>query len=219
MLGNFLFSGEDVLKKVAALSGGEKARVSLSKLMLLEANVLILDEPTNHLDLVSKEVLESALMDYEGTLLFISHDRYFLNKMAERILELRPDGLTTYLGNFDDYTAKKQELLEIAAEEAANALKTAKPDTATTDPTRVAAMSFEESKQAKREERNRKRRLEQLEEEIATREDRIAELEQELTLPDIYQDYAAVQTRQEEIATNQQALEQAYEEWELLAAE
>ncbi|MCL9659375.1 ABC-F family ATP-binding cassette domain-containing protein [Paenibacillus hunanensis] len=219
VLGNFLFSGEDVLKKVAALSGGEKARVSLSKLMLLEANVLILDEPTNHLDLVSKEVLESALMDYEGTLLFISHDRYFLNKMAERILELRPDGLTTYLGNFDDYTAKKQELLEIAAEEAANAMKTAKPDAQATDPTRLAAMSFEESKQAKRDERNRKRRLEQLEGEIATHEDRIAELEQELTLPEIYQDYAAVQTRQEEIASHQQSLEQAYEEWELLAAE
>ncbi|MFD1885949.1 ABC-F family ATP-binding cassette domain-containing protein [Paenibacillus wenxiniae] len=219
VLGNFLFSGEDVLKKVAALSGGEKARVSLSKLMLLEANVLILDEPTNHLDLVSKEVLESALMDYEGTLLFISHDRYFLNKMAERILELRPDGLATYLGNFDDYTAKKQELLEIAAEEAANALKTAKPDAGANDPIRLAAMSFEESKQAKREERNRKRRLEQLEEEIANCEDRIAALEQELTLPDIYQDYAAVQTRQEKIATYQQTLEQAYEEWELLAAE
>ncbi|WP_322923168.1 ABC-F family ATP-binding cassette domain-containing protein [Paenibacillus campi] len=219
VLGNFLFSGEDVLKKVSALSGGEKARVSLSKLMLLEANVLILDEPTNHLDLVSKEVLESALMDYEGTLLFISHDRYFLNKMAERILELRPDGLTTYLGNFDDYTAKKQELLEMAAEEAANARKTAKSDTSSTDSNRAVTNSFEESKQAKREERNRKRRLEQLESEIATREARIAELEQELTLPDIYQDYAAVQTRQAEIATNQQALEQAYEEWESLAAE
>ncbi|MEW4368528.1 ABC-F family ATP-binding cassette domain-containing protein [Paenibacillus kandeliae] len=220
VLGNFLFSGEDVLKKIASLSGGEKARVSLSKLMLLEANVLILDEPTNHLDLVSKEVLESALIDYEGTLLFISHDRYFLNKMAERILELRPDGLTTYLGNFDDYTAKKQELLELAAEAAAAAAASqARGGQAANDAAKVPANSYEEGKQAKREERNRKRRLEQLEQEIAEHEDRIAVLEQELTEPDVYQDYEAVQTRQQQIAQHQQALEQAYEEWETLAAE
>ena len=217
VLGNFLFSGEDVLKKVSALSGGEKARVSLTKLMLLEANVLILDEPTNHLDLMSKEVLESALMDYEGTLLFISHDRYFLNKMAERILELRPDGLTTYLGNFDDYTAKKQELKELAEEAAAVQAKSAA--TAAASGIAVPANSYEEGKQAKREERNRKRRLEQLEVDIAGWEERISELEEQLTLPEVYQDYEAVQSRQEEIARHQQALEDAYEEWELLAAE
>ncbi|WP_411349306.1 ABC-F family ATP-binding cassette domain-containing protein [Paenibacillus sp. WLX2291] len=220
VLGNFLFSGEDVLKKVSSLSGGEKARVSLSKLMLLEANVLILDEPTNHLDLVSKEVLESALIDYEGTLLFISHDRYFLNKMAERILELRPDGLTTYLGNFDDYTAKKQELLELAAEAAAATAATqARNGQTAADAAKVPVNAYEEGKQAKREERNRKRRLEQLEQEIAQHEDQIAVLEQELTVPDVYQDYEAVQTRQQAIADHQQALEQAYEEWETLAAE
>lgn len=116
VLGNFLFSGEDVFKPISALSGGEKARVSLAKLMLLQANMLILDEPTNHLDLFSKEVLESALLDYDGTLLFISHDRYFLNKMAERILELSADGMTSYLGNYDEYVEKKQELAEIEAE-------------------------------------------------------------------------------------------------------
>ena len=102
-------------RKVAALSGGEKARVALAKLMLQKANVLILDEPTNHLDLYSKEVLESALMDYEGTLLFISHDRYFLNKMAESMLDLQKDGLTSYLGNYDDYVEKKAELAEMEA--------------------------------------------------------------------------------------------------------
>jgi ATP-binding cassette subfamily F protein 3 len=124
VLGHFLFSGEDVLKKIASLSGGEKARVALAKLMLERANVLILDEPTNHLDLYSKEVLESALADFEGTLLFISHDRYFLNKMAERILELTPDGVRVWLGNYDDMLGKKRELTELglAAEPA--------PDTA-----------------------------------------------------------------------------------------
>ncbi|KIL38707.1 multidrug ABC transporter ATP-binding protein, partial [Gordoniibacillus kamchatkensis] len=119
VLGNFLFSGEDVFKKVSALSGGEKARVALAKLMLQKANVLVLDEPTNHLDLYSKEVLESALLDYEGTLLFISHDRYFLNKMAEMMLELKSDGLDIYLGNYDDYVEKKTELAELEAERAA----------------------------------------------------------------------------------------------------
>jgi len=113
VLGNFLFSGDDVLKKISTLSGGEKARVALAKLMLERANVLILDEPTNHLDLYSKEVLESALVDFEGTLLFISHDRYFLNKMAERILELTPDGVRVYLGNYDDMLEKKREQEEL----------------------------------------------------------------------------------------------------------
>jgi len=121
VLGNFLFSGDDVLKKISALSGGEKARVALAKLMLERANVLILDEPTNHLDLYSKEVLETALADFEGTLLFISHDRYFLNKMAERIIELTPDGVRVYLGNYDDMLEKKRELeeLRLAGETAA----------------------------------------------------------------------------------------------------
>jgi len=115
VLGHFLFSGEDVLKKIASLSGGEKARVALAKLMLERANVLILDEPTNHLDLYSREALETALAEFEGTLLFISHDRYFLNKMAERILELTPDGVRVWLGNYDDMLEKKRELAELGA--------------------------------------------------------------------------------------------------------
>ncbi|MED4403597.1 ABC-F family ATP-binding cassette domain-containing protein [Metabacillus fastidiosus] len=103
VLGNFLFTGEDVLKRISSLSGGEKARVALSKLMLQKANVLVIDEPTNHLDLFSKGVLETALMGYEGTMLFISHDRYFLNKLADRILELTPTAANLYNGNYDDY--------------------------------------------------------------------------------------------------------------------
>ncbi|MGG3889619.1 ABC-F family ATP-binding cassette domain-containing protein [Metabacillus fastidiosus] len=115
VLGNFLFTGEDVFKKISALSGGEKARVALSKLMLQKANVLIIDEPTNHLDLFSKGVLESALMNYEGTLFFISHDRYFLNKLADKMLELSPTGAIVYNGNYDDYVeAKSQKEKEVA---------------------------------------------------------------------------------------------------------
>lgn len=107
VLGNFLFTGEDVLKRISSLSGGEKARVALSKLMLQQANVLIIDEPTNHLDLFSKGVLETALMDYEGTMLFISHDRYFLNELADRIVELTPTAANSYNGNYDDYIEAK----------------------------------------------------------------------------------------------------------------
>lgn len=112
-LGNFLFSGDDVLKPVRSLSGGEKARVALAKLMLQKANFLILDEPTNHLDLDSKEVLENALIDYPGTLLFVSHDRYFINRIATRVLELSQDHAEEYLGDYDYYTEKKAQQLEL----------------------------------------------------------------------------------------------------------
>ncbi|MED4958046.1 ATP-binding cassette domain-containing protein [Paenibacillus macerans] len=224
VLGNFLFSGEDVLKKVAALSGGEKARVALAKLMLQKANVLILDEPTNHLDLFSKEVLESALLEYDGTLLFISHDRYFLNKIAERIVELHPNGAEHFLGNYDDYLAKKQELAELAAEKAgAGEVKPKAANRAVpapeqaSDSQKTGAASYEADKQAKREERNRQRRMEQLEETIAKLEGDIAALESELALPEVYQDYMAVQERQSAIERHKEQLSSAYEEWETLA--
>jgi ATP-binding cassette subfamily F protein 3 len=220
VLGNFLFSGEDVLKKIAALSGGEKARVALAKLMLLEANMLILDEPTNHLDLFSKEVLESALMDYEGTLLFISHDRYFLNKMAERIIELHPQGVEHYLGNYDDYTAKKQELEELSQEalEASGGRISKQENTAeTTDKTGV--NSFEADKQAKREERTRQRRIAVLEEQIQQLESVIAELETEMTKPEVFQDYIALQKHQQDQEVKKKELDEVFAEWELLASE
>ncbi|MFC3748923.1 ABC-F family ATP-binding cassette domain-containing protein [Paenibacillus sp. GCM10012306] len=222
ILGNFLFSGEDVLKKVSALSGGEKARVALSKLMLRGANMLILDEPTNHLDLVSREVLESALIDFEGTLLFISHDRYFLNKMAERVLELHPDGIDPYLGNYDDYIEKKRELEDIAQEAAEQAaLKSATKNIDKEPPPaeKGTASSFEADKQAKREERNRQRRIADLEESIATLEEEIAVIENEMTKPEVYQDYMALQQHEEELKDKKERLSQFFSEWEILADE
>lgn len=221
VLGSFLFSGEDVLKRISALSGGEKARVSLAKLMLLEANTLVLDEPTNHLDLYSKEVLESALIDFDGTLLFISHDRYFLNKMAERVIELSANGVTSYLGNYDDYVDKKQELEEIAQEAAlfGGKSKSAAAQASEAEESKNTQAVFEESKQAKREERARQRRMEQLETLIAELESSVAALELELTLPEIYEDYMAIQERQTQIDTHKTQLAAAYEEWETLAAE
>jgi ATP-binding cassette subfamily F protein 3 len=220
VLGNFLFSGEDVLKKIAALSGGEKARVALAKLMLLEANMLILDEPTNHLDLFSKEVLESALMDYEGTLLFISHDRYFLNKMAERIIELHPQGVEHFLGNYDDYTAKKQELEELSQEalEAAGN-RAQKQEHAAESEGKPGINTFEADKQAKREERSRQRKIAALEERIQQLEAEISVLEAEMTKPEVYQDYIALQKHQQEQEAKKKELDEAFAEWELLAAD
>lgn len=221
ILGNFLFSGEDVLKKVAALSGGEKARVALSKLMLRGANMLILDEPTNHLDLVSREVLEAALMDFEGTLLFISHDRYFLNKMAERVLELHPEGIDQYLGNYDDYIAKKQELEAIAAEEAelaaAKLARSAVSEAPATE--KGTALSYEADKQAKREERNRQRRIAELEEKIAALEEAIADIEHEMTRPEVFQDYMALQEHEGKLKDKKDQLTDLFSEWEKLADE
>ncbi|WP_270165935.1 ABC-F family ATP-binding cassette domain-containing protein [Paenibacillus sp. SYP-B4298] len=214
VLGNFLFSGEDVKKKISTLSGGEKARVSLSKLMLLEANVLILDEPTNHLDLFSKEVLEAALMDYEGTLFFISHDRYFLNKMAERIVELTPQGMLHYLGNYDEMLEKKQELAELAQN--VDDGKRAQQDTGISEAPGSSQASYEQEKQAKKEQRQRQRRLEQLEQSIAELEEEVGQLEEELAKPEVYQDYQQVQQLQTDIAEKKEQLALYYEEWEQL---
>ncbi|EXX88900.1 multidrug ABC transporter ATP-binding protein [Paenibacillus darwinianus] len=213
VLGNFLFSGEDVLKKIAALSGGEKARVSLAKLMLERANVLILDEPTNHLDLYSKEVLESALIDFEGTLFFISHDRYFLNKMAERIVELSPEGARYFLGNYDEMLEKKKELEELRLErEQASRAKPGQPQQA------ADLSSYEADKQAKRDERQKQRRLEQLESDIAKLEEEIGSLEAELADPAVYNDYVLVQQKQTAIDEKKAALQAVYEAWEQLLA-
>lgn len=214
VLGNFLFSGEDVLKKVSALSGGEKARVSLSKLMLAQANFLILDEPTNHLDLFSREVLEAALIDYEGTVLFISHDRYFLNKMAERIVELTPAGANYFLGNYDDMLEKKLEMEEVRQEaaRAAEAAKNKQLQEATNSP----VQSYEVEKQQKRAERNKQRKLEAIEAEIAQLETSIAEWEEKLADPAVFNDYIRIQEIQAEIAQLKQSLEANYEQWEEL---
>ncbi|MGG0815997.1 ABC-F family ATP-binding cassette domain-containing protein [Paenibacillus alvei] len=223
VLGSFLFSGDDVQKKVASLSGGEKARVALAKLMLLQANVLILDEPTNHLDLFSKEVLESALIDYEGTLLFISHDRYFLNKMAERIVEMSAEGTCHFLGNYDDYVEKKQQLEEDKELLSSKSVQPSRPasfQSGTVDskletaPTGSAA--YEADKQSKREERARQRKLEQIEKQIAELEAEIAARELELTEPDVFNDYVRVQFIQEQLDATKAALDEVYAEWELL---
>ncbi len=210
VLAGFLFSGEAVLKKISSLSGGERARVALAKLMLQQANVLILDEPTNHLDLYSKEMLEAALMSYEGTLLFISHDRYFLNKLADHMLEMTSEGITTYLGNYDDYVEKKLEIAEMKAMQVTgNTGNHSVPLEVPTD--------YHLEKHAKREERSRIRKLEQLELHISQLETELAQFEADLENPTIYQDYALVQQIAEYIQKTKDKLQSCYQEWEGLA--
>lgn len=184
VLGRFLFSGEDVDKIVHDLSGGEKARLTLAKLMLEKNNVLILDEPTNHLDLDSKEVLENALIDFPGTLIFVSHDRYFINRIATKVVELSNEGSFEYLGDYDYYVEKKEELAEIAAEKEAALIKT-KPIVQKEVPTSNQAID----KETKKKERKIQRQIEDIEQIMSDLETTIAKLEEELCDPDVFSNH------------------------------
>lgn len=184
VLGRFLFSGEDVDKIVHNLSGGEKARLTLAKLMLEKNNVLILDEPTNHLDLDSKEVLENALIDFPGTLIFVSHDRYFINRIATKVVELSNEGSFEYLGDYDYYVEKKEELAEIAAEKEAALIKT-KPIIQKEVPTSNQAID----KETKKKERKIQRQIEDIEQIMSDLETTIAKLEEELCDPDVFSNH------------------------------
>lgn len=181
-LSRFMFVGDDIFKEIKDLSGGERARVSLLKLMLSKSNFLIMDEPTNHLDIDSKEVLEDALLNYSGTVFVISHDRYFLNKVASKILELREDGLFEYLGNYDYYLDKKTSLEK--------ALEDASEDFAKTK-TQVKQEQKKEKK-ALIEEREEKKKLKKLEEDIEKLENEIEDIDQILSNPSIYDDHGEV---------------------------
>lgn len=185
ILGRFLFSGEDVLKPVHSLSGGEKARLALAKLMMQKANLLILDEPTNHLDLDSKEVLENALIDYPGTLLFVSHDRYFINRIATKVIEMSSDGSFEYLGDYDYYLEKKQELQELAEMKAAADAKEIKQAPTVKSTSQI-------DKDAKKRERQIRRTIEELENGMNKLSEEIAQIEEQLCDPEIFRDHEKV---------------------------
>ena len=206
VLAAFLFTGEDVFKKIEDLSGGERGRVSLAKLMLSNANFLILDEPTNHLDITSKEILENALKNYSGTILYVSHDRYFINQTATRILDLSPTGITSYIGNYDYYieqqlvsTARAEEKAVVVKEETEN-----KKD-------------WKRSKEEQAKERKRQNDIKKTEARIEELEQLLSSLEEELALPENATNVAKLT----EITTKQTAaneeLEALYEMWETLS--
>ena len=206
-LAAFLFTGEDVFKKISALSGGERGRVSLAKLMLSEANFLILDEPTNHLDITSKEILETALNAYEGTVLYVSHDRYFINKTASRILELTHQEFVNYIGNYDYYLEKK-EILSPVSENNANTNE-AEPSSQKLD--------WKQQKENQALLRKRENDLKKCEETIETLEAKSAALDEEMTRPEIATNSAKLQEIAREKEDIEAELETLYAKWEELS--
>ncbi|MBC1544899.1 ABC-F family ATP-binding cassette domain-containing protein [Listeria cossartiae] len=215
-LGNFLFSDDDVLKNVQSLSGGEKARLALAKLTLLEANVLILDEPTNHLDIESKEVLEAALIDFEGTILFVSHDRYFINRIASKIVELAPEKATVYLGDYDYYQEKLAEVKELARLDAEDRRKKGEQVEATAS---VRKLNYQEEKEQQKLLRQRKRKLEEVEQSMEETDEKIAELELQLTKPEVFQDHEKALEITQELDAVKADGEKLMEEWETISEE
>ena len=216
VLAAFLFTGEDVFKRISDLSGGERGRVSLAKLVLSNANFLILDEPTNHLDIMSKEILEDALNGYEGTILYVSHDRYFINRTAHRILDLTEGQFVSYVGNYDYYLEKHDTVMA--------AIEASAPQSADADNTAATKAAESEVKldwKAQKEEQARLRKkendLKKCEEKIAELEARISEIDTEMSDPAIGTQVAKLQELSKEQAACQKQLEKLYEQWEELA--
>ncbi len=206
VLALFLLTGDDVFQPISTLSGGEKGRVALAKLMLRKDNLLLLDEPTNHLDMDSREVLEDALEDFDGTLLTVSHDRYFINRVANRVVEMRPDGVTEYLGNYDDYVEKKRLEADGALAEAEGG----KTRTQLDKEKRRERLKQESAKTLKL-------KLKQAEQAIADTEERIAQLEARMADPETYKSPDAAQKLAQEHRDAQEALDALYSDWEELS--
>lgn len=216
VLAAFLFTGEDVFKRISDLSGGERGRVSLAKLVLSNANFLILDEPTNHLDIMSKEILEDALNGYEGTILYVSHDRYFINRTAHRILDLTEGQFVSYVGNYDYYLEKHDTVM--AAIEA-NAPQNADADSAVAAKAAESEVKLDWKAQKEEQARLRKKEndLKKCEEKIAELEARISEIDTEMSDPAIGTQVAKLQELSKEQTSCQKQLEKLYEQWEELA--
>ena len=210
MLAAFLFTGDDVFKLISSLSGGERGRVSLAKLMLSEANFLILDEPTNHLDIASKEILEEALNSYTGTVLYVSHDRYFINQTATRIMDLTNQAIVNYIGDYDYYLEKKDEMTQIYAP----AQETAFEEVREVSETKLTWQQQKEEQARKRKQENELKKTEQRIEELETRD---KEIDATLILPDVCTNVGKCAELSREKDKIQQELEELYEKWETLA--
>ena len=211
MLAAFLFTGDDVFKLIGDLSGGERGRVSLAKLMLSEANFLILDEPTNHLDIASKEILEHALNDYTGTLLYVSHDRYFINQTATRILDLVNQKFVNYIGNYDYYLEKKEELTAAYTSDV-----TVSDSSSSASAPSENKLSWQEQKEAQAKERKRQNDLRKTEKRITALEERDSEIDQLMMKEEIFTNSVKCQELAQEKATIAEELEELYEKWEEL---
>lgn len=212
MLAAFLFTGDDVFKVISSLSGGERGRVSLAKLMLSEANFLILDEPTNHLDIASKEILEEALNSYTGTVLYVSHDRYFINQTATRILDLTNQSVVNYIGDYDYYLEKKEELTEKYAPTAQEATEEAKEETPS-----EGKLTWQQQKEEQARKRKQENELKKVEKRIEELETRDKEIDDTLVLPDVCTNVGRCAELSREKDKIQEELEELYKKWEELA--
>ena len=211
MLAAFLFTGDDVFKLISSLSGGERGRVSLAKLMLSEANFLILDEPTNHLDIASKEILEEALNSYTGTVLYVSHDRYFINQTATRIMDLTNQAIVNYIGDYDYYLEKKEEMTRIYAPVQETAAQEVKENVSETK------LTWQQQKEEQALKRKRENELKKVETRIEELETRDKEIDETMVLPDICTNVAECTKLSREKAAIAEELEGLYEKWEELA--
>ena len=212
MLAAFLFTGDDVFKVISSLSGGERGRVSLAKLMLSEANFLILDGPTNHLDIASKEILEEALNSYTGTVLYVSHDRYFINQTATRILDLTNQSVVNYIGDYDYYLEKKEELTEKYAPTAQEATEEANEETPS-----EGKLTWQQQKEEQARKRKQENELKKVEKRIEELETRDKEIDDTLVLPDVCTNVGRCAELSREKDKIQAELEELYEKWEELA--
>lgn len=212
ILAAFLFTGDDVFKRIKDLSGGERGRVSLAKLMLSEANLLILDEPTNHLDIMSKEILERAINNYTGTVLYVSHDRYFINKTATRILDLTNSSLLNYIGNYDYYLEKKTEVEKMHFGDPANNSNMTIPEDAS-----ATKLDWKQQKEEQAKLRKRENELKRTEEEIHKLEMRNEEIDELLMHEDIYTNVSKLMELNNEKKSIEAKLEELFELWESLA--
>ena len=211
MLAAFLFTGDDVFKLISSLSGGERGRVSLAKLMLSEANFLILDEPTTHLDIASKEILEEALNSYTGTVLYVSHDRYFINQTATRIMDLTNQAIVNYIGDYDYYLEKKDEMTRIYAPAQETAAQEVKENVSETK------LTWQQQKEEQALKRKRENELKKVEARIEELEARDKEIDETMVLPDICTNVAECTKLSREKAAIAEELEGLYEKWEELA--
>lgn len=214
-LAAFLFTGDEVFKYIRDLSGGERGRVSLAKLMLSESNFLILDEPTNHLDIVSKEILEQALNAYEGTVLYVSHDRYFINKTAHRILELTQQNLEQYLGNYDYYLMKKAEKELVTTPQITSSASV--KDITSNDS--ASKLDWKTQKEQQAKQRKLENELKKTEQEIEKLETRNSQIDEEMARPDIATNVGKLQELSKEKASIEASLSDLYEKWEVLSEE
>ena len=207
ILASFLFRNDNVYKKISQLSGGERGRLSLAKLMLSEANFLLLDEPTNHLDIISKEILENVLKNYTGTVLYISHDRYFINQTATKVMELTPNGIISYLGNYDYYMEKKEQLLEASLKNSSNIQHIKKQPSANKN-------DWKKNKENQARKRKKENLLKQTEEKIHEIEQKIEEIDSQLCLEDIYTNHIKLNELNEQKDSLSSKLLELYELWE-----